>query len=155
MEDLSILLILLLIVILLGYCTYVFYRPLNIDKFENGEETKKDKLKEKKLTDEQINAFGVMYNMMKEANMNISNPCKLIDEFCFKRINNENCNDDRYINSPECTTSKQFCVDISNSEHCAPKEEIVNWTNSLSDEDKKKFYDASIVVMPELKALYQ
>jgi hypothetical protein len=155
MEDLSILLILLLVVILLGYCTYVFYRPLNIDKFENGEKTKKDEPKEKKLTDEQLEAMNVMYNMIKNSNINISNPCKLIDEFCFKRLNNENCNDDRYINSPECTTSKQFCVETSNSEHCAPKEEIVNWMYSLSDEDKKKFSDAMIVINPELKALQQ
>jgi hypothetical protein len=56
---------------------------------------------------------------------------------------------------PECTTSKQFCEDISKNERCAPEEEVVNWMNSLSDEDKKKFFDAMVVLQPELKALQQ
>jgi hypothetical protein len=156
MEDLSIILSLLLVVILVSYCTYMFYRPVNIDNFENDKNTENtDTTSRKKLTDEQIEAIDVMHNMIKNSNINISNPCKLINDFCFQRLTNENCNDDRYFNNTECSASLKFCEDPSITKQCGPEEEIIKWMNSLDDEDKKKFFDAMVVLKPEIKALMQ
>ena len=183
MEDLSIILSLLLVVIFLSNCTYMFYRRANIDKIENyddnentenednSENTENEDNSEntententensqrpsrKKLTDEQIEAMNVMYNMIKNSNININNPCKLINEFCFQRFQNENCNDDRYFNSIECTTSSKFCEDPSIMKQCASEEEMITWMSSLSGEDKKKFFEAMSVINPEIKALMQ
>ena len=149
MEDLSIILCLLLVVIFLSNCTYMFYRSANIDKIENYENSQRPS--RKKLTDEQIEAIDVMHNMIKNSNMNISNPCKLISDFCFQDSQNENCNDERYFNSIECKASLNFCEDPSIAKQCIPEEELEKWITSLSVEDGKKFSDAVFVLRPELR----
>jgi len=162
MEDISIILCLLLVVIFVSNCTYMFYRRVNIDKFTDDENSENDdnsnatkRPSGKKLTDEQLEAMNVMHNMIKNSNMNINNPCKLINEFCFQRFQKENCNDDRYFNNVECTTSSKFCEDPSVMKHCFIEEEMITWMSSLSGEDKKKFFEAMSVMNPEIKALTQ
>ena len=149
MKDLSIILCLLLAVIFLSNCTYMFYRRANIDKIENYENSQR--LIRKRLTDEQLEAKNVMDNMIKNSNMNISNSCKLINDFCIKDSQNEICNDERYFNSIECNASLNFCEDSSIVKQCNPEEELAKWIISLSVEDRKKFSDAVYVLRPELR----
>lgn len=151
MEDLSIILCLFLVVILVSYCTYMFYRPVNVDNFENEENT--ENILNEKITDEQLEANNFIYNKMKNSNINFSNPCRLINDFCNQRIQQDYCNNDKYLNNLECTAGLKFCNDPIISKQCGAEDEIVNWMNSLSDEDKKKIFEAIMVLQPELKAL--
>ena len=144
MEDLGLLLGLFIVVLVFSYCTYNYNRTLNLDFFET-KNTEKQTSKSKILTEEQLDAMKTIYDLFKESNLTTSNICKLSNEYCMNRNQNEYCNNDDMIDTEACKISKSFCENPIFVK-CYSDEDIFNWINSINQDDKNKLMNASKVL---------
>jgi len=146
MEEISLLLGLFIIVLVFSYCTYNKNREQNLDYFEskNNEEIDKN-IKDKILTKEQLDAIKTVNDLMDQANLKTNNICKLTNNYCLNRIQNDNCNNTDMINTKYCKTSKNFCENKVFTE-CYNSDDVLTWVQSLNDDDKNKLTEANKII---------
>ena len=134
MEDLVTIIALLLFVVLLCYCTYMYSRISSKEQFE---------INNKIYTFQELDALKTTVNFSRTL---VNDPqCKNSIQYCFNTI--KECNNENLINNEPCKTSLQFCKVLEENKLCnASEDEVQDALKTTSDEQMDKIIEAGKIL---------